>query len=647
MARIGEIRLTGTGQTDAIVKFRPGPNVVTGDSDTGKSYLLRLVDYVLGAEELKKVIDEAAGYETAWVEFADSDGDTLTLERHLTGGDVRAYSRSIEEVRSASADVRDEEEGSADPEESEVLAWRREGRSEEPDVTSRLFPFFGMSDNVRLRRNADGQHQRLSIRTLLPTFMVDEESIITEDSAILRGSFGDTADKRMFSYLLTGKDDKDIVARDPQKMVSARTQAQRDLIVELLEPLNARLKDHTESEEDESVERLEETIDNLSNALANNSDERTRLRQRRNELYHDLLRAETQTSAVDAMLTRYALLDERYSSDLQRLDFISESSHYYGGLQDSMCPMCGQSLEGVSHEHEEATGLSFRADEVYQSAVAEAAKIRGLQTDLKSAISDLESRGRYWADLKKTSSDALVDIDRQLDTDLAPARRSTRNSLNELVARRVELETVRSDRMEAARLGELRDKLDRELAQPAAKQVWAPLDPMAVTDLCKEIEAVLREWSWKEDVRVEFEEARYDIKVNGKPRRSHGKGFRAVIHAAFSVGLLRFCHAKGRPHPGFVVLDSPLTTVKQRKGEANVEQAESDEITPGIEPSFWKSISEINPSIQIIILDNKEPPPNLFQALNVQLFAGPDADEGEREGFIPTRANRSNGNASV
>lgn len=112
-------------------------------------------------------------------------------------------------------------------------------------------------------------------------------------------------------------------------------------------------------------------------ALANNSDERTRLRQRRNGHYHDLLHAETQISAVDAMLTRYALLDEGYSSDLERLDFISESSHYYGGLQDSMCPMCGQSLEGVSHEHEDSTGLSFRADEVYQSAVAEAAKIRG------------------------------------------------------------------------------------------------------------------------------------------------------------------------------------------------------------------------------------------------------------------------------
>ena len=66
MSRIAEIRMTGRGQIDAVIRFDPGPNVVSGDSDTGKSYLLRLVDYVLGADQLTKTIDEAAAYETVW-----------------------------------------------------------------------------------------------------------------------------------------------------------------------------------------------------------------------------------------------------------------------------------------------------------------------------------------------------------------------------------------------------------------------------------------------------------------------------------------------------------------------------------------------------------------------------------------------------
>ncbi|TGP48865.1 hypothetical protein EN872_15320, partial [bacterium M00.F.Ca.ET.229.01.1.1] len=81
-----------------MIRFNRGPNVVSGDSDTGKSYLARLVDYVLGADELKKAIDEAADYETVWLEFRNAEDEVLTLERSLQGGEVLAYSRSICDV---------------------------------------------------------------------------------------------------------------------------------------------------------------------------------------------------------------------------------------------------------------------------------------------------------------------------------------------------------------------------------------------------------------------------------------------------------------------------------------------------------------------------------------------------------------------
>ncbi|AYG59988.1 hypothetical protein CCGE525_15100 [Rhizobium jaguaris] len=634
MARIVEIRLTGAGLEDAIIRFKPGPNVVTGDSDTGKSYLLRLVDFVLGAKELSKVIDEAADYETAWLELADDRGRPLTLERHLTGGNVRSYSRAIDEIL---IEIRGagEEKQPVVPDDAEVLLWRRQGKSTEPDVTSKIFPFFGMPENVFVRENADGDVQRLSIRTLLPIVLVDEESIITEKSPILRGGFAQTAEKRMFSYLLTGKDDRGIVAQEPREIVSARTQAQRDLIDELLVPLNERLKDRSESEEDESIDRLEGTIGSLSDALAANSDQRSRLRQRRTERYQHVLKSDTQIAAVDGLLTRYRLLVERYASDLQRLDFIAESSHYYDGLQESACPMCGQLLVGEAHDHGE--DAEFRAEEVHVSASAEAAKIRGLQSDLKATIADLVERDAYWKDQKENASRELETIDQQLDNVLTPARATVRNSLNELVQRRLELQTARADRLEAARLAELRAKLERQLSEPTAKPTWAGLEPKAVTDLSLEIQGVLKEWSWKEDVRVEFLEDRFDIKVDGKLRRSHGKGFRAVMHAALSIAILRFCKKNEKPHPGFVVLDSPLTTVKQRSGQAAVEVAEKDRLLPWIEPSFWKSISKTDASVQIIVLDNKEPPLDLTDDLNVQLFVGPEVGPGQRAGFIPPK----------
>lgn len=78
-----------------------------------------------------------------------------------------------------------------------------------------------------------------------------------------------------------------------------------------------------------------------------------------------------------------------------------------------------------------------------------------------------------------------------------------------------------------------------------------------------------------------------------------------------------------------------MTTVKQREGLATSDDEADASIDPRIEPSFWRSLSEIDDDVQIIVLDNKEPGDDLASKLNLQLFSGPTAVEGERRGFIP------------
>ena len=644
MAHLAEIRLTGPGVEDALVRFAVGPNVVTGDSDTGKSYLLRLVDYVLGADELTKVIDEAAGYQTAWVEFRNGD-QVLTLERHLTGGDVLAHARPVAQLVSSiegntgeAGDVGENDEDPP-PSEAEVLVPRRRGKSKAADVTSRVLPFFGMGGDVQLRRNNDGNTQRLSIRTLIPAFLVNEDAIIAEGSPIIPTGFDKTPAKRMFSYLLTGKDDAGIVARERAELTKAKVKAKIGVVDELLAPIEERLQSHDEHEEANGVERLTTTIDDLSNTLAVNAQERASLRDERAERNEQRIRAETQILAIDAMLVRYRLLDERYVSDLQRLDFLSEGAHYFEQLQDTSCPLCGQALGGGPHGHDDLEKEGTDASTVRQATVAEASKIRGLQKDLGAAISDLDARRILAKGSRSEASKRLGEIDARLDQVLAPGRERTQATLNDLVHRRLQLQSFEDDREQLARLQTMRKALEGQLPDSKSKQTWAPLDPASLTSFCREVEAVLKEWSWDDDVRVEFEEDRdrYDIKVNGKPRRSHGKGLRAVLHAAFSVALLRHCHKKRTPHPGFVILDSPLTTVKQRTGAAKPKVAGEDEIDSRIEPMFWKALTELGSAMQVIVLENKEPDNNKHDLLNLQLFAGVDAAPSERIGFIPAR----------
>ena len=139
------------------------------------------------------------------------------------------------------------------------------------------------------------------------------------------------------------------------------------------------------------------------------------------------------------------------------------------------------------------------------------------------------------------------------------------------------------------------------------------------------------QWGWPKSVRVEFDEGKpFDIRIDGKPRQSHGKGYRAILHAAFAFGLLQFCQRHGTPHPGFLVIDSPLTPFKKTE-----KRSVGDEIKPAIEAAFWNSLRDINPLMQIIVLENKEPSDAIASELNYVYFAGENSAPGERSGFIP------------
>jgi hypothetical protein len=81
------------------------------------------------------------------------------------------------------------------------------------------------------------------------------------------------------------------------------------------------------------------------------------------------------------------------------------------------------------------------------------------------------------------------------------------------------------------------------------------------------------------------------------------------------------------PHPGWVILDSPLTTFKE-KNEPNL----GEEVSGEIQNAFFDHLSTLNGE-QIIILENKIPSPKIQSKINFIEFVG---FEGQgRNGFFP------------
>jgi hypothetical protein len=614
-ARVAAIRVTGTGKHDAVIKFASGGNVVAGVSNSGKSYMLRCMDFVLGAEEMNKKIDEAAGYELVFLEFADSKGKSLTLVRQLTGGDVTVHYSTIDTIKG----------------DGTTVAWKRQGKSTNPDVSSVFLPFAGMKE-ARLRANSKGVTNRLTVRTLLPSFLVDETSIISERSPIYGNSgFDQTSRKRMLSYLLTGIDDEAVVNVEQSEIAQAEANAKLSLISELLKPIEQRIQlgsPLTDSDQHSTINRADEAIERLSSSLAEDRQERAKLQRERSDALTALQSAESQIMAIDELMARYALLHKRYDSDLDRLDFIAEGSYFLNGLQETRCPLCDQPM-GEEHRHKFESYANLET--VYASSQAEAAKILGLRNDLVETISTLKARRAEREDQQRIAAEELDRIAARIDRELAPALQATKSQLDNLIQRRLELEAMKVDTEQVDALIAVRQSLEATLAKSdSAPKKWEAIDSIAAHKFCLEIQEVLKEWSWKGQVQVEFDDKRFDIKVDGKARQSNGKGVRAILHAAFVVALLRFCHNNQTPHPGFIVLDSPLTTFKQGRDSGTEES-----IDPSIEAAFWVSIEKLNADLQIVVLDNKEPPPHVASAISYTWFAGPLAKAGERRGFIP------------
>ncbi|MDE5455243.1 hypothetical protein GWE18_20820 [Bradyrhizobium sp. CSA112] len=561
---------------------------------------------------MDKRIPEAEPYAQLFVEFQNSEKKFLTLERSLAGGDLAAHQVRIASIKGT----------------GKKIVPSRSGKSQAKDVTAILFEFAGIGE-AKLRKNNRGEVQRLTIRTMLPVILVDEISVIDERSPVLGdSSFDTTARKRAFAYMLSGKDDTGIVTVERKDIANARRNAQLGIISDLLSPIEERLQKQFAKESDESIDKIEEAIGALSESLADRSQEREDIEAGRRAAIANQRKAESQIVAIDELLTQYRLLDDRYRTDLARLDFIAEGAHFFDGLQEVKCPLCDQ-LMSPDHAHR----ASESSQSIYQAARAEAAKILAHRADLIAATESLNRR-RVARETEASDSLAAIEYaDSRIKEVLAPTMQVDTQRLESLINRRVELEAIRSDETQASSLRQMKDQIENATGDgKAPSKEWEPLPSKALRAFCAEVERILAEWKWKGDGRVEFDQSAYDIIVDGQSRRSHGKGVRAVLYSAFVIGLLKYCKANQRPHLGTIIIDSPLTSYKKGKSGG----APDSPIDAGIEAAFWRSLAKFGVGAQLIIIENKEPPSDVATAVHYEWFAGENAQSGERVGFIPT-----------
>jgi len=96
---------------------------------------------------------------------------------------------------------------------------------------------------------------------------------------------------------------------------------------------------------------------------------------------------------------------------------------------------------------------------------------------------------------------------------------------------------------------------------------------------------------------------------------------------------MKYSYKFDLPHPGFVVIDSPLTTY--RRNDQTPEE-KSEDVPIDIQNEFFENLS-FEKDKQIIVLENKEPEESLKEKINYVHFTG--VEKVNRKGFYPINLN--------
>ncbi len=602
----------GPDKPPADLSFAPGLNVICGASETGKSFIVESTDFMLGRENPVRDIPERDGYDRIRLAIESTGRPPLTLDRSVEGGNFRAFEELLTD-------------GSPqlDP---KALKWKHSAARQDT-LSYALLERTGLTMKV-LRRNAAGETRSLSFRDMVRLCVVTEEDIQGRGSPLWSGQYTTaTGEYSAFKLLLTGTDDSALVAAREGLGRRDQDTGKIELLDQMIADLHAELDEEgaEEKELNDQLARLNDTIRAQNATLESVQKALDAVLERRGVAARELRSRGARIAEIDELVERFRLLDNHYKTDLDRLAAIHESGSLFVHLEQQPCPLCG-ALPGDQHLDSECEG---NTEAVVKAADAEMVKIDHLRRELTDTVTSLATERRELQESLAQCDSEYRATDQELNEIASPAVSTERASYNQLVSKRADvrvlLEIINRLKRLTVQRAELAAGQPEAVGGPSATKTQVSKN--VLDEFARTIEGILQEWHFPNASRVFFAEDKRDFQIAGKDRGSTGKGLRAITHAAVKIGLMEFCRERNMPHPGFVVLDSPLLAYWKPEGD------DDDLRGTDLKEMFYRYLLGMRKDNQIIVVENERPPDFVSDEGNVIVFTK-NPHQG-RYGFFP------------
>jgi hypothetical protein len=590
------IRFLGPGKEPAAFTFTPGLNILWGSSDTGKTFLVEAIDFMLGAGDPLKDIPERVGYDRILLGLTTAAGKDYTIHRSMNGGAFRRFDGLLADVPEAAKA-------------GKTLSAGHNAKNYD-NLSNWLLQEIGLDGKQILYNKTTGTKKSLGFRALAHLCVIIYPNITKAKSPLLSGQWLEaTREYGVFRLLLAGVDDAAITPDAPVP-VEAKPNVERpfirpDALAQMISDYEDELSKLTDNPDGLKAEEtgIEEQLEELQVLLQTMEGQISATTTQRREVYERYSRLTERRNEVTELQERFKLLDAQYANDIKRLEAIEQSGQFFVLRDPMVCPLCGAEPKGQNHD----AACDGNVASVAKAAAAEIAKIKLLQTELQCTVTALTRENTEIFGQRRSLEAELSGYQKQIESALSPDFSEARKKHAELVERRA---NIRQAIVIQKRIQGLRRRLDEPIHPPpdkpeeidGAADVDSYIPKSVLREFSKTVEKILQEWHFPDATDVYFDETKRDVVIGGRLRGSRGAGLCAITYSAFTVALFEYCRSRNMPHPGFVILDSPLIAYKEPKVE--------DEGITGtdLKPRFYEHLEMFAGAQQIFVVDNTEPP---------------------------------------
>lgn len=569
---IEKIIVTGSGKTDSIIELSNGVNIIYGPSNTGKTYIVKCIDYMFGSE--REPIDISTGYQYIKIIVRTQCG-TITMSRKIGENKI--------EVSSNDNNVP-----------SGKYATKASRTNYDKTINSVWLSLIGINDLHLVISNENYKKQILSWRTFSHMFMLTETKIISEYSAILSGrDTSNTAVITSLIFLLSGQDFAETETKDTKEIKEAKKNAVKAYINKELfrlsernQELLAQLKENPNIDIAVEIEKIMAEISTNEKRINSSIEENQKILAQLYEKNENL-------SECNVLLNRYDELTTQYNADLKRLNFIVDGEANLNASFSTHCPFCdGEVVVKKNQNYIDAAKSDYK-------------KIKLQAKDLESASKELRSEKLSLEQEIGTLMAKKKSIEELIEKELKP---QVFNLKEKLSAYKDAIECQKEiDILKKLSEQKTADMIENDTDEESELKfkVKEHLDYSFINELSNGIKSFLENCNYDNLLSVIFDKADMDIVINGKKKSSNGKGYNAYFNSVVAIVLSRYMESKAKYSPDFLVLDSPILSLKEKETKKPSETMRN---------TLFENIVDNQKGIQTIVIENEIPEINYKDA---------------------------------